>query len=209
VRGRFVAFTNGRSAADSDNHLLSRQNLRRLSAEQLRDALLAVSGTLFDRTGGPPIWPELPQEVLLANPALLDDNAEKTKAWYPSPPRERNVRSVYLIQKRTVRIPFMETFDLPENATSCPRRNESIVAPQALSLFNGSLSLEAARAMAARVQREAGADTQVQIERAYLIALQRPPDREEARVSLDFLNHRTLAELCRALLNVSEFIYLD
>ena len=199
----------GRGRVDSGNHLLWRQNIRRLSAEQLRDSLLAVSGTLIDRTGGPPIWPELPPEVLQANPAFLDDNAEKTKGWYPSPPRERTVRSIYLVQKRTVRIPFMETFDLPENATSCPRRNESTVAPQALSLLNSSLSIEAARAMAVRVQRDTGSERIGQVDRAYSLALQRSPTSDERRACLEFLNHHALAELCRALLNLNEFVYVD
>jgi hypothetical protein len=189
--------------------LLWRQNLRRLSAEQLRDALLAVSGTLSDRSGGPPVWPELPPEVAQANPAFLDDNAEKTKGWYPSPPPERNVRSIYLVQKRTVRIPFLETFDLPENATSCARRNESTVAPQALTLLNNSLAVNAARSMAARVQREAGSDKSAQIDRAYLAALQRLPDAEERRACIDLLTQRSLPELCRALLNLNEFLYVD
>jgi hypothetical protein len=71
--------------------------------------------------GGPPAWPELPADVLQANPAFLDDNAEKTKGWYPSPPDRRSVRSLFLVQKRTVKVPFLETFDLPDNSTSCPR----------------------------------------------------------------------------------------
>src|ERR1043166_4329703 len=167
---------------DSENSLLSHQNIRRLSAEQLRDALLAVSGTLqLNHNGGPPIWPDLPAEILQANPAFLDDNAEKTKAWYPSPKTNQNVRSVYLIQKKTVRVPFMETFDLPENSISCGRRTESIVAPQALSLLNSSLSVEAARALAARVEKEAGSDVAKQVERAFLLSLQRAPDKDERR----------------------------
>jgi mono/diheme cytochrome c family protein len=113
------------SARDPENEWLSRQNPRRLSAEQLRDALLAVSGSLkLEHAGGSPIWPDLPPEILQANPAFLDDNETKTKGWYPSPKTNQNVRSVFLIQKRTVRVPFMETFDLPENSVSCARRNE-------------------------------------------------------------------------------------
>src|SRR4029077_14944384 len=133
-------------------------------AEQLRDSLLAVSGLLqTDHTGGPPIWPDLPAEIFQAIPAFLDDNETKTKGWYPSPKTNQNVRSVFLIQKKTVRVPFMETFDLPENSISCARRTESIVAPQALSLLNSSLTVEAARALAARVQLETGNDTAKQI----------------------------------------------
>ena len=194
---------------DTHNDLLWRQHLRRLSAEQLRDALLATSGLLREREDGPPIWPELPAEVLQANPAFLDDNAEKTKGWYPSPPAERNARSVYLIQKRTVRVPFMETFDLPDNSTSCPRRTESTVAPQALSLMNGPLAVEAARAWADRLRQEAGPDPAAQVRAAFAQAFQREPDAEELRACLDLLNRRSLPELCRALLNVNEFVYVD
>jgi hypothetical protein len=194
---------------DADNHLLWRQNLRRLSAEQLRDSLLAVSGVLVERDGGKPVWPELPAEVLQANPAFLDDNAEKTKGWYPSPAREQNVRSVYLVQKRTVRVPFMETFDLPENSTSCPRRTESVVAPQALSLLNGKLAIECARAMASRVKVEAGTDPVRQVERAFDLTLQRSPGPEEQNACVRLLESQSLTELCRALLNLNEFLYID
>ncbi len=202
----------GRSAShvDPDNSLLWRQNIRRLTAEQLRDSLLAVSGTLkLDHPGGPPIWPELPPEVLQANPAFLDDNETKTKGWYPSPKTNQNVRSVYLIQKKTVRVPFMETFDLPENSVSCARRGESIVAPQALTLLNNSLSIEAAKALAERVQREANGDLNRQIERAYRLTLQRAPTRDEVQSCAQLVQQYSLAELCRVLLNVNEFVYVD
>jgi hypothetical protein len=203
------AFT-GAATIDPDNALLSHQNIRRLRAEQLRDSLLAVSGTLkLDHTGGPPIWPDLPPEILQANPAFLDDNETKTKGWYPSPKTNQNVRSVFLIQKKTVRVPFMETFDLPENSISCARRNVSIVAPQALSLLNSSLTIEVARALAQRVQQEAGTDTLKQIERVFALTLQRVPQPDERRACLALVRQRNLAELCRALLNVNEFVFID
>jgi hypothetical protein len=194
---------------DSANLLLWRQNLRRLSAEQLRDSLLAVSGGLREKSGGPPVWPKLPPEVLQANPAFLDDNETKTKGWYPSPPPEQNARSVYLVQKRTVRIPFMETFDMPENSTSCPARRDSTVAPQALSLLNGALATESAKTFAQRVQRESGNEAHAQVERAFVLAFQRKPDPKESAACIELLQTRSLVELCRALLNVNEFVYVD
>ena len=194
---------------DAENVLLWRQNLRRLTAEQLRDSLLAVSGLLRERNGGPPVWPELPADILQANPAFLDDNAEKTKGWYPSPVAERNCRSLYLVQKKTVRVPFMETFDLPENSVSCARRNESIVAPQALSLLNGALAADAARALAQKVTHEAGSSPEARASRAFEHAYQRQPQSDELSTCVAFLKSRTLAELCRALLNANEFIYVD
>ena len=182
---------------------------RRLSAEQLRDSLLAVSGLLTTKDGGPPIWPELPAEVLQANPAFLDDNAEKTKAWYPSPKAEQFARGLFLVQKRTVKVPFMETFDLPDNAVSCARRDQSIVAPQALTLLNGPLTIEAAQALAKRVQRESGEASDAQVKQAFRLALQRAPTRDEATVCLKLLQQRSLPDLCRALLNLNEFLYVD
>src|SRR6185503_3839851 len=101
--------------------------------------------------------------------------------WYPSPKTNQNVRSVFLIQKKTVRVPFMETFDLPENSISCARRNESIVAPQALTLLNNSVSIEAAKAIAHRVQHEAGPALNSQIERVFALTLQRTPTQGEAQ----------------------------
>jgi len=182
---------------------------RRLSAEQLRDALLSVSGLLTAKTNGPPVWPDLPLEILQANPAFLDDNETKTKGWYPSPTAEQHARSVFLVQKRTVRVPFMETFDLPENSVSCARRRESTVAPQALSLLNSPLAVEAARAFAARVTKEAGEDQHAQISRAFALALQREPLKSERELCQRLLQQRKLPELCRALLNLNEFVYLD
>ncbi len=210
VKGGSVAPITDSLITDSLVTDYSHQNIRRLSAEQLRDALLAVSGLLMsEHHGGPPIWPDLPSEILQANPAFLDDNETKTKGWYPSPKTNQNVRSVFLIQKRTVRVPFLETFDLPENSVSCARRNESIVAPQALSLLNSTLTAEASRALASRVQREAGDDLAKQVGRAFALTLQRAPDQGEQRACEELARQRSVAELCRALLNLNEFIYVD
>lgn len=195
--------------ATAENSLLWRQSPRRLSAEQLRDALLAVSGLLTGKSEGPPIWPDLPPETLQANPAFLDDNETKTKGWYPSPKEQQWARSIFLVQKRTVRMPFMETFDLPENSVSCARRNESTVAPQALSLLNSPLAIEATRAFAGRVRREAGDSPGAQVVRAFQLALQRSPDDEEFHLCQRLARERGLPELCRALLNLNEFIYID
>jgi hypothetical protein len=204
-----AATTAGSPATHSRVELFGCQPARRLTAEQLRDALLAVSGLLTDKADGPPIWPDLPEEILNANPAFLDDNDQKVKGWYPSPPAEQPARSIFLVQKRAVRVPFLETFDLPENMVSCARRNVSTVALQALSLLNSPLAAEAARAFADRVSREAGDSPEAQIRRAFAFALQRLPDDDEAAACQQFLRSHTLAELCRVVLNLYEFLYLD
>ena len=186
-----------------------RRSPRRLSAEQLRDALLATSGSLQLVSGGSPVWPDLPAEILQANPAFLDDNATRTKGWYPSPRERQSVRSVFLVQKRTVRVPFMETFDLPENSTSCARRTGSTVAPQALSLLHSPLAVEASQELAKRVRQEVGNESEAQVRHVFRIALQREPKPEEHEACLRLLRRRSLPELCRALINLNEFAYVD
>ena len=136
------------------------------TAEALRPALAApaecraasrlVAGGQRPADGeadGPPIWPDLPAEVLDSNPAFLDDNPEKTKGWYPSPKADQYCRSLFLVQKRNTRVPLLESFDMPDNSTPCARREVSTVAPQALMLLNGSLAVDAAQAFAKRVER--------------------------------------------------------
>ena len=104
-------------------------------------------------------------------------------------------------------MPLMETFDLPENSVSCGRRTNSIVAPQAFSLLNSPLAVEASRAFAKRVETEKGpAD---QIRRAFQLGLQREPDSQELAACERLLKERGLVELCRVVLNLNEFIYVD
>jgi hypothetical protein len=182
---------------------------RRLSAEQLRDSLLAVSGLLTTKSDGPPMWPDLPPEILQSNPAFLDDNPEKTKGWYPSPRSEQYCRSLFLVQKRNTRVPFLKSFDLPDNSTPCARREVSTVAPQAFMLLNSSLATDAARAFAQRVAREAGANPKRRVQRAFELALQRSPDDAESAACERLLAERSLAELCRVMLNLNEFVYVD
>ena len=104
---------------------------------------------------------------------------------------------------------FMETFDLPENSTSCARRVSSVVAPQALSLLNSEMSGEVARAFAARVEREVGSNSRAQVERVFALALQREPSERDLAVTEKLMKERSLVEVCRALLNVNEFVYLE
>ena len=82
-----------------------------------------------------------------------------------SDPEERNRRSVYIFVRRNARYPMLEAFDMPDTHESCGRRNQTITAPQAMSLLNGKVSLEWAQAFAGRVLKEAGADPNAQVER--------------------------------------------
>ena len=121
------------------------------------------------------------------------------------------MRSLYLVRKRTVRVPFMEVFDLPENSGSCPRRHVSVVAPQALSLLNGKQTVELAQQLAGRIQ-ESGCGTRTDADRIrelFFLTLQRIPTQREEVGCQAFLQSHTLQELCRVVLNLNEFIYLD
>jgi mono/diheme cytochrome c family protein len=206
---QIVASATYRQQATYDRDYFSLRLPRRLTAEQLRDAVLSVSGLLTSKCGGPPIWPELPPEVLQTNPAFLDDNAEKTKGWYPSTKADQYCRGLFLVQKRTTHLPLLEAFDLPDNSTPCARRETSTVAPQALMLLNNALVADAAHALAERVKHGAGDAAARQVQRTFELTLQRSPDETEMAVCRRLIDEHGLASLCRALLNVNEFVYLD
>jgi len=196
---------------DADNRLLWRHDLRRLSAEQLRDAILCVSGQMRSHEGGPPLWPTLPPDVAESNPSLKKEaeNDEKTKNWYPSPADQLPVRSIYLVQKRTVRVPFMETFDLPDNFSSCPMRGVSTVAPQALTLMNGPFVIESSKALAGRLVAEGDKTAEREVERAFELALQRPAPDPEAQIARRIAEESGPVELARLVFNLDAFIYVD
>jgi len=113
------------------------------------------------------------------------------------------------VQKRTVRVPFMETFDLPENSTSCARRTGSTVAPQALSLLHSPLSVAACQDLARRVRGLAGDEPRSQVRHVFRLTLQREPSPEERDACVRLLERRSLPELCRAMINLNEFAYVD
>ncbi len=139
--------------ADANNKLLTSFPPRRLSAEEIRDSMLAVSGELNPVLGGIPIRPEINLEIAMQPRHVMGSVAE---AYQPSrTPRERNRRTIYALQIRTLRDPMLEVFDQPGSDTSCERRTSSTVTPQVFSLFNGQSSYDRALAMAARIEKAA------------------------------------------------------
>ncbi len=185
-------------AKDPANRLLSHWSRRRLEGEIVRDSLLAVSGRLNREMGGRGVFPPLPAEAL-----------QGTKAWTVSPnPADHVRRSVYVFARRNLRYPFLEAFDLPDSNLSCPQRERSTTAPQALALLNSAEVAAAAGALAKRVQREAGTGEE-RIVLACRLALGRRPTADELRLAEDFLRQSPLSEFCRALLNVNEFVYVE
>src|SRR5262249_12940657 len=112
--------------------------------------------------------------------------------WHVTPDaRQHARRSLYLFTKRNVRQPLFEAFDQPDTLTSCPIRPVSTFAPQALILLNGPFMQSQSKQFAARLIREAGMDRKACVERAYRLALARPPRAEELQTALEFLNGQT------------------
>ena len=166
---------------DSDNSLLGRMNRRRLDAEGVRDAMLAVSGELNPKMGGPGVLAPLEKEVA----DLIFTEAEVVDLWPEDrDPSEHLRRSLYLFRKRNVRYPLLESFDSPDNQFPCPRRENSTHALQALNLLNSDFALGRARALAGRILRETPGSADGQVRRAYQLVLCRRTGAGRARTRL-------------------------
>jgi hypothetical protein len=188
---------------DPENRLLWRMNRRRLEAETLRDGVLAVTGRLTPYVGGPMVRVPLEPEVC----DLIFTEDEPDGLWRVTPDaREHDRRSLYLFNKRNVRLPMLEAFDQPDTLTSCPVRPVSTFAPQALILLNGPFLQGQARAFAVRLWRDAGEDAGRQVERAYRLAPGRGPTERERKQALAFLDSQ--AELLRERLRARRTVAL-
>jgi mono/diheme cytochrome c family protein len=189
------------AAIDSDNALLWRQNRRKLEAEAVRDAVLAVAGTLDPSMGGPG-WQDFKIEHPAHSPHYRYDLADpEDKATWR--------RGVYRFIVRSQTQPFMTVLDCADPSMRVEKRNQSISALQALALLNNGFMTAQACHFAARVEREAGSDTAAQVDAAMRLALSRPatPDERAALVSLT--DAHGLANTCRAILNLNEFSFVD
>jgi hypothetical protein len=197
-------------AADPENRLWGRFQRRRLEAEEVRDALLAVGGLLNVRRGGPGVMPPLPPEL---EATLLRGQ------WQTSPHRADHYRrTVYLFVRRNLREPLLEVFDRPDTLVSCPVRGRSTTALQALALLHAPLAWEAAEGLARLCSAEAGDDPAAFVSACFRRALARLPSEAEQKRALEFLEGTSMAaaaaddrrvDFCRALLNTNEFVYID
>jgi Protein of unknown function (DUF1553) len=198
-------------AADPVNDLLWRFDMRRLSAEEIRDSTLAVAGNLNLKMYGPGIYPTIPDEV-------LHGQSMPGHGWGKSPPEEAARRSVYIHVKRSLLMPILEGFDLAETDRSTPARFATTQPTQALGMLNGAFLREQSHLLAARVAREAGKDRSKQVEQALRLVTTRHPAEAEIRRGLDLISElesggmkadEALASFCLVALNLNEFLYLD
>ena len=161
---------------DPDNILFAFHPPRRLSAEEMRDSLLASTGELNRAQGGFPVMPEINMEVAL-QPRMIQFSI--APAYQPSrTPAERNRRTVYAYRVRGQADPFLELFNQPNPNASCEERDSAAVTPQAFTLLNSEVMSDRSIAMALRVEKEF--DTlHLQVKRAVQLAFGRVPDKEE------------------------------
>ena len=204
-------------AVDPDNDLWSRMPLRRLEAEAIRDALLFVSGRL-DHT---PFGPADP--VNARTDGLVTSMGRSNQTWR---------RSIYALQRRTQPLTILENFDLPTMNPNCTHRMESTVVPQALHLLNNQRIHTLAAGFADRVIQESGLAPVRQVRRVYQLAFSRPPTPQETMRAVALLealaahwirehsdrdipdrsaqaNRLALGNLCHAIMNSAEFLYVD
>ncbi len=167
-------------AVDPNNRLLATFPRLRLDAEQIRDSLLAASGLLEVKLGGPAVFPPVPPNFTFG---------PNRNAWPVSEnPHDQNRRSIYVFTRRNTAYPLLDTFDManPNNVHS--KRDVTTTAPQALALINSDLVYTWSRSLAGRVIREAGYDQTKQLDRLYQILFSRAPDATEKEKLLAFLD---------------------
>jgi hypothetical protein len=199
-------------AVDPSNRWIWRFPMRRLSAEEIRDAVLCASGTLNLKAGGPSICPPIPR-------AVLAGQSVPGQGWTTSPPAEASRRSVYVHIKRSLLVPILAIHDAADTDTSCPVRYTTTVPTQALGLLNGEFSNEQAAHLALRIRRDAPASVDAQVRRAIRLTTAREPTSDEVRADAGFIRklmtdgrldlQAALQQYGLLLLNANEFVYLD
>jgi hypothetical protein len=203
------------NSVDPDNGLLWRARLRRLEAEAVRDAILAVNGRLDSSPGGPPVPLEYHPDgqIVVATQGL----PTPTSQWR---------RTLYLLNRRIYNPSFLSIFDKPIVTAAVCQRDDSAVALQSLAMMNDAFVLEQAAQLADRVTEQSIVSGQDPVVCAYQLVLSRQPVPLEHQWSQEFLDQqkkllsgaetpddevdvKALTELCQTLLNANEFLYLE
>jgi hypothetical protein len=223
-------------AIDPDNQLLHRQNLKRLEAEVVRDAILSVSGKLSTKGFGPPV-PICENEVgQIVVGKGTKDLARGTVVEEALPEGEIYRRSVYVQVRRSMPVGVLETFDPAMLEPNCERRASSTATPQSLLLLNSEFIVEQSRFLAERLTKDAGNDRKAQVIRAWRLAYGMEPNEAAIRAAVTFVEGqlvsfkslpmpkvdpkgkapppidpeiRALAMFCQALLSSNRFLYVD
>ena len=194
-----VSESRGASRADEldrDNRLLWRMNRTRLDAECIRDSILAVCGKLDLRMGGPG-W----------SPFQPNDNYVRVYSPKETFGPEDFRRMIYSTVVRQRPDGVFGVFDCPDGGQATARRTRSTTPLQALNLLNSGFMGQVSGFLAVRLEREAGSDVDAQVRRAFALAFQRLPEREELKQAATLIREHGLPAFCRALFNANEFVY--
>jgi len=199
-------------AKDPNNDLMWRYDMRRLSAEEIRDSILNLTGQLNLKMGGPSIYTEVPKDVLATA-------SRPDAAWGRSSDEDRNRRSVYIYVKRSLREPFLNAFDWADTDNTCDVRFVTTVPTQTLTLLNSKFLNDSAASFAKRLARAESTEAKTQVAQALHLATRRTPTAVEiddglrliqnlkAKATLD--DSQALQRFCLLVLNLNEFLYLD
>lgn len=184
---------------DAGNRYLWRANYRRLDGESTRDAMLAVSGALNPKLGGPSF-----RDV-----AVEMENDHKFGDPTGEFNDEVNRRTVYRLWARSGNNPLLESLDCPDPSVMLPRRPQTITPVQSLALLNSRYVEQCAGQLAKQAKQEVGDDLGKQITRLYQQTLGRSPDAFETKSAVQFAKKRGLDQFCLVLLNTNEFLFLE
>ena len=197
---------------DPGNDLFWRFDMRRLGAEEFRDSILAVNGSLNLKMGGPSIYTEVPL-------AVLQTSSQPNNVWGKSPPDEQRRRSVYIFLKRSLVEPILSAFDLADTDSSCAVRFATTVPTQSLSSLNSVFFNKQAAIFAARLKNEAGEKVEDQMKLGLRLVTSRAPTAGEVSRCVTLYNdlqtkdgipaEKAMDYVCLVLINLNEFVYLD
>ncbi len=182
---------------DAGARLLWRFPPQRLEAEAIRDSILAVAGTLNERMGGPG-W----------NAFKANDNYVRVYTPKEEFTGDDLRRMIYMYKVRMEHDATFGAFDCPDAGQPTASRTKSTTAIQALSLFNSSIVMQQAQAMASRLQKEAGEQPSAQVKTAFMLCFGRLPQPKELDASVSFIGSQGLPAFCRAMLNANEFLFV-
>ncbi|MEE3373030.1 MAG: DUF1549 and DUF1553 domain-containing protein [Planctomycetota bacterium] len=193
-----------RHQVDPENQLLWRRHPLRLQAEILRDAIMHTAGTLDRQFHGPSVKP------WVSHDAIKTGSTNKWPTNIKDGPGTWR-RSVYVFMRRSMRVPFFETFDVPDAMQSRGSREQTTVSTQALLLLNNAFVRGQAEQFARRLGRTPEMDPTRVVEDAYWLTLSRPPTKRELDLSVELLSGQgqTIANFCHILFTLNEFLYVD
>ncbi|MCH2209926.1 MAG: PSD1 and planctomycete cytochrome C domain-containing protein [Fuerstiella sp.] len=196
---------------DPVNDLFWRFDMRRMSAEEIRDSVLWAAGNLnTKKMFGPSIYTDIPDEVKAGQ-------SQPGRGWETSPPEDQNRRSIYIHVKRSLVDPLLASFDFADTDQTCPVRFVTTQPTQALGLLNSKFMQQQASAFADSLRKQKSSFDRVR--RGLTVVTQRPPSEDEIRKGLalieqlqskeGFTSDQALQYFCLLALNLNEFIYLD